>query len=52
MTIREWQLSLSENKYYPTGDVLGALLVLLLPLFVVKIIVEKITGVKIERGKV
>jgi hypothetical protein len=50
--IREWQVSLSGDKYYPTGDVLGALLALLLPLFVIKIAVQKITGVKIERGRI
>lgn len=48
MIVREWQLMLLTDSYYPVLDIMLVLLVFLLPLFIVKFIVEKVTGVKIE----
>ncbi len=46
--VREWQGYLMDDGYYPALDILLSLLMLLVPLFVAKFIVEKVTGVKIE----
>ena len=51
IVIRELQGSILGDSYYPALDVLCCLLALLLPLILVKFAVEKITGVKIEKGK-
>ncbi len=47
--IREWQGSIMDREYYPALDVLGALIALLLPLFIAKVLIERMTGVKIEK---
>jgi|GEM_PF-1973320 hypothetical protein len=49
--IMEWQLSFMDDEYYPALDILGALLLLLIPLFIGKFVVEKVTGVKIDNVK-
>jgi hypothetical protein len=46
--VREWQGYLIDDGYYPALDVLLSLLILLIPMFVAKIVIEKATGVKIE----
>jgi hypothetical protein len=48
MMVRDWQVAILEDSYYPFLDFAGAMIVLIIPLFIAKFIVEKITGVKIE----
>lgn len=50
MTVRGWQVAILQDSYYPILDIMLCFLLFLLPLFVVKFIVEKVTGVKIESG--
>lgn len=49
--VREWQGYLIDDGYYPALDIMLSLLVLLIPLFVAKFVIEKATGVKIEGYK-
>ena len=50
MTICEWQARiLDSDSCYVALNILGSLLVFLIPLFIAKFIVEKVTGVKIEK---
>ena len=48
MVVREWQAAIIDDGYYPALDIMLTLVMFLLPLFVVKIIVERVTGVKIK----
>jgi hypothetical protein len=45
--VRGWQEALLTDSYYPAFDILLSLLMLLLPMIVVKLLIEKITGVKL-----
>lgn len=47
MVVREWQGMLLEDSFYPALDILLTLLMFLLPLLIVKPVVEKLSGVKI-----
>lgn len=49
--VREWQGYLMTDEYYPVLDIMLAWVMLLIPLFVVKVIVEKMTGVKLDNIK-
>lgn len=51
IVVREWQGALLTDSYYPALDILGVLLIFFVPLFIVKVIVEKATGVKIDNLK-
>jgi hypothetical protein len=48
MIVREWQGKLIDDGYYPAVDILLTLIILVIPLFIAKVIVEKVTGVKIK----
>ncbi len=52
LMLHEWQAALFNGYYYTKISFLVCILLLLVPVFVIKRIVEKVTGVKIERGKV
>lgn len=47
-TICEWQMEIMDDGCYIALNLLGSLFALLVPLFVGKFIVEKVTGVKID----
>ena len=49
--VREWQGYLMTDEYYPALDIMLAWVMLLIPLFVVKFLVEKMTGVKLDNYK-
>jgi len=51
LLVREWQGAILQDSYYPTLDILLSLLILLIPLLIAKIIVEKVAGVKIITKK-
>jgi len=51
LMVREWQGAILKDSYYPTLDILLSALILLIPLLIAKIIVEKATGVKIITKK-
>lgn len=46
--IYDFQVSIFEDSYYPALDVMVTLLVLVIPLMIAKIIIEKTTGVKLQ----
>lgn len=46
--ICEWQLEILDDGCYIALNLLGSLIALLVPLFIAKFAVEKMTGVKID----
>lgn len=46
--VYEAQVAILEDSYYPVLDILLTMLALLIPMYFVKLIVEKATGVKID----
>lgn len=48
LVVRSWQAKILDDSYYPVLDIMLVLLLFLIPLFIVKFIVEKVTGVKIN----
>lgn len=51
MTVREWQASIFDGSYYVKLNFLITLIILLAPLLIGKVIVEKVTGVKLENAR-
>lgn len=47
-TICGWQAEILDGSCYIALNLLGALLILLVPLFIAKVVVEKVTGVKLQ----